>query len=47
MTVQEKISAAEKKLISGGVFEKIDEIAYENQKKVMNYQLRNTNHNLI
>lgn len=35
MTVQEKISAAEKKLISGGVFEKIDEIAYENQKKVM------------
>nr|MCR5352787.1 methionine gamma-lyase family protein [Clostridiales bacterium] len=35
MTVQEKISAAEKKLISGGIFEKIDEIAYENQKKVM------------
>ncbi|MBR4979038.1 MAG: methionine gamma-lyase family protein, partial [Clostridia bacterium] len=35
MTAEEKISVCEKKLISSGIFEKTDETAYENQKKVM------------
>lgn len=35
MTTEEKIIAAEKKLMSNGVFDRIDGIAYENQKKVM------------
>lgn len=35
MTSEEKILKAEQKLISSGLFERIDKIAFENQKKVM------------
>jgi cystathionine beta-lyase family protein involved in aluminum resistance len=35
MTAEEKIAFCEKKLITAGVFDRIDKIAYENQKKVM------------
>lgn len=35
MTPEEKILKAEQKLISSGLFERIDKIAFENQKKVM------------
>ena len=35
MTTEQKIFAAEQKLIQSGTFERIDKIAFENQKKVM------------
>lgn len=35
MTTEQKIFAAEQKLIQSGAFERIDKIAFENQKKVM------------
>ena len=35
MTTEQKIFAAEQKLIESGAFERIDRIAFENQKKVM------------